>query len=1123
MSEATLDPKGDVPGREWRGSRWVKRGLAVTFCLGLLLTLGVVFTRVIAARVPEQRATLEKLITDRTGLEVRFDNVRFAWDLDGTQAVFTRVELTDPKQGRVHVLAPELRVEFDAWDFLRHHQFSLGHVTLVSPDIEIIADPEQSLVEAMARRGAALGSARSDGESALVHRYLGWTGLMPSGRIEVEGARVHLRRRGEPAAHRSFTLSQGVVSRSGGSFSAYGTMLLSQDVGQSLFVSVKLDSVGAAAGLSGDLRVIARRVFLDKILDGSPLAGVDGRMTLDARLALRHGRIESGSWQANGRELALRDAATRFDHVTVNGKLSRNAEDLLLDFTDLQLTRGARLERAPALTARLRLAPGSLRVARTTLTAERVPFMAAEFVGSLLAPRLAAATPDIPGGWTPTAGELHDLRFDSGDRLLSKDAWELTARVSKADLTRPLDQAVLGELGGRLRCNAEGFALAFDAGQAAHWRVASMQAARPLRLDGQIILKSGNAWRFDTLQVSSEDAGASAHGDWHPGAKHAASLRVTVTHMDRALLADAWSLLDAHSPLPEPIARLAQGVLTEGSADLLPDPEGHVDWRRSRGAVQLAGLATAGEDSPRLIDASGKLDFARGGTRLRFDAGHIEDLAIADARLEWPRSGAPRMHAMLTGRLESPLLRGILKSQGLEKLTGTVALEADARGEPALRRPELWQVSARVRDARLTLGGGLPPVEKLDGNIRYAQQLRGLTLQGEWLGGDVQVESRRGSSRRAPGFSLNGTADAQSLLGLLGGVAAADRIGGQLAWNGTLQPGAEAGTWQISLGSNLAGVESQLPAPFDKTRARALPVSAELRLGPEGIRDFSVDGRELEVRGQVREGALSARFEVQGVSGQWNLAAARGAKPHVRLDALDLRRAPAMLATAAASLPRDGEVQLSIGDLQYADRSFGLLEASLVRQDDGLDFSMDSSPLAQHQLAARGRCGPPGHCRLDFTADTAQLASLLRDVQLPAEWPLSSLRASGALEWPLDAADFPAAMTGTFDLVTHGANPDHQLSARATLADGQVLLADVQGTGPEADQVFRGTGRIGLVARDYDLTLDYERVALAATAVPSPARERFARALNALRGSAARRGWAEAPETHRVQWHGTWD
>jgi len=80
----------------------------------LLGALGIAFTRVIAARVPEQRATLEKLITERTGLAVRFDNVHFAWSLDGTSAVFERVELTDPARGRVRVVAPELRVEFDS-------------------------------------------------------------------------------------------------------------------------------------------------------------------------------------------------------------------------------------------------------------------------------------------------------------------------------------------------------------------------------------------------------------------------------------------------------------------------------------------------------------------------------------------------------------------------------------------------------------------------------------------------------------------------------------------------------------------------------------------------------------------------------------------------------------------------------------------------------------------------------------------------------------------------------------------------------------------------------------------------------------------------------------------------
>ena len=82
MTDTTLDQNGEASA-----SRWVKRIAAVTFCLGLFAMLGVVFTRVIAARVPEQRATLEKLIAERTGLAVRFDDVRFAWNLDGASAV----------------------------------------------------------------------------------------------------------------------------------------------------------------------------------------------------------------------------------------------------------------------------------------------------------------------------------------------------------------------------------------------------------------------------------------------------------------------------------------------------------------------------------------------------------------------------------------------------------------------------------------------------------------------------------------------------------------------------------------------------------------------------------------------------------------------------------------------------------------------------------------------------------------------------------------------------------------------------------------------------------------------------------------------------------------------------
>jgi hypothetical protein len=162
--------------------------------------------------------------------------------------------------------------------------------------------------------------------------------------------------------------------------------------------------------ISGDLRFIARRVFLDKI----PLPGLTGRGTLDARLALKDGRVSTATWEANARELVVNDGR-RFDHLTVNGSLSRDAGDVLLDLTDLQLTRGARLERAPVLKARLRLDP-DLKIARTTVHADRIPFMAAEFVASLLAPQASQVFPEMPGGWMPTAGELRDVDFDSGAR-----------------------------------------------------------------------------------------------------------------------------------------------------------------------------------------------------------------------------------------------------------------------------------------------------------------------------------------------------------------------------------------------------------------------------------------------------------------------------------------------------------------------------------------------------------------------------------------------------------------------------------------------------------------------------------------------------------------------------------
>src|SRR5262245_27801761 len=146
---------------------------------------------------------------------------------------------------------------------------------------------------------------------------------MPTGRIEVEGARVHLLRRGQSsqdkgAVRHSFMLSQAIISRGTSSFNAHGTLLLTQDVGQSLFVSARLEGLEPGSQASGELRVIARKVFLDKL----PLAGLGGRGTVDATFRLRNGRVQSGQWQASARELEVRgDESRRFDHLSLNGNL----------------------------------------------------------------------------------------------------------------------------------------------------------------------------------------------------------------------------------------------------------------------------------------------------------------------------------------------------------------------------------------------------------------------------------------------------------------------------------------------------------------------------------------------------------------------------------------------------------------------------------------------------------------------------------------------------------------------------------------------------------------------------------------------------------------------------------
>jgi hypothetical protein len=207
------------------------------------------------------------------------------------------------------------------------------------------------------------------------------------------------------------------------------------------------------------VRVIARRVLLDKLpalhpaLAGGPLA-TRGRGTLDARLELNRGRVESGKWQMSARELELLNGK-RFDHFTVNGALHRRAGNLMLEFDDLQTTRGARLERSPRLSAELGFEPGTLRVAHVRVESPRVPFMAAELIAGALAPNLAQYVDSLPADWRASAGELRDVKFDSRDRRFA-------AQIAGAEITRASDQARISRFAADLSIEDGALTMHFD-------------------------------------------------------------------------------------------------------------------------------------------------------------------------------------------------------------------------------------------------------------------------------------------------------------------------------------------------------------------------------------------------------------------------------------------------------------------------------------------------------------------------------------------------------------------------------------------------------------------------------------------------------------------------------------
>ncbi|HEX4619527.1 MAG TPA: hypothetical protein VH135_07330, partial [Steroidobacteraceae bacterium] len=133
-------PAAARPGRV-RAHALVRVTLITLSGVSLLAAVVVFAYALAAARVPEQRATLENLVHAETGLDVRFSELRLRWGWYGPEAVFHAVELYEPGESRPLLTAPKLVLGVDLWRMLRSGELQIARITLVDPNIDATRGP----------------------------------------------------------------------------------------------------------------------------------------------------------------------------------------------------------------------------------------------------------------------------------------------------------------------------------------------------------------------------------------------------------------------------------------------------------------------------------------------------------------------------------------------------------------------------------------------------------------------------------------------------------------------------------------------------------------------------------------------------------------------------------------------------------------------------------------------------------------------------------------------------------------------------------------------------------------------------------------------------------------------
>lgn len=908
--------RGPEGARLSRAAPWLRALLAACAAALLIVAIGVFTYQTALARIPEHRASLERLVRARTGLDVRFNELGIRWGWYGPEVVLNQVELGEPGRSNVLLRASALVVAFDAWRTLRAGHLTAGRITLVSPDIDIA----RLRLRSPAVPNAALAPADAADPPAAR-----WLSRWPNGRVDVEGGTLSVPDPRNPDHSLVLQIRSARLQRADAIWAGSAQVLLPERLGRSLRVTLQLTTPPAdPARLAGFVRLEGNGVLFggwrELLLSSAPWtqylpSGGDG--TLSVKLDLREGRIAGGGGELRAGALVWRlpalggtwgeesrpETAVSVGGIDTAWRLERGAGAWHLAAAGLSL--GARdHDRLPAS---LNIEAGeSGRWARATLRAAPL---------ETLSPALAWLVPEWSGAAAPRLqGHVRDLSVDwqaaraPGTQLrvgMSIEGLRLAAASGAA-----LDGVAARISGNESRLSAE-----LQGSDARLFLATGAQPLENLRIASRIELTRGaRGWTLATTRTALQHSHGLLLASGSLRLAHGAPLALHA----RLENADAGALRAA---LGTDAAQLLGPVLANLTAGRIPRAE--LNWTGRLGDVPRTarslngfvlieeGTLSGAESWPALRGLAARLDFQGQQLRAAVTRGSSDAVQLTALKAQWRASGARSIRVTGQGQGEvatvlewlrtrhelegyAPALRG-LDAHGPALFTFNVsALRALA---PRVR------VVARLDGVGVRLAPRLPPLESLRGTLAFdGGHLQRSTLEARWLGGTAQlrIAERRETEADAAGISVQGQGvlGAPELLTACGLDTRAVDVAGRTAWKGELAfapaTARQPLSWRAHAETSLLGIASRLPAPLAKSELAALPLRIDadgsreagtlrVALGDLGRGVFQLqtaeDGTYRATRGAVRFGAgplqlpVSAAVTIEGSVAQLDLPA----------------------------------------------------------------------------------------------------------------------------------------------------------------------------------------------------------------------------------------------------------